>query len=68
MTTHKFISDQQPSGIPMDGTYNMGSGIFAFPSGTTAPAISHEGQVIFISPSGRLIVASGSTWVGADFS
>jgi hypothetical protein len=76
MPTH----NTETSGIlPASGTYNYSQSVFAMPTGAATPAIQArlvggslttlDGQVIHISTSGVIMVASGlSDWVGLEMS
>lgn len=61
--TQTFLSDNNPSGTPLSGTYVFQAGTVLIPSGATLPVGTHAGQIIWINPSGKLGLFTGSTWI-----
>lgn len=65
MSTFIHVTDNHPSGAPLNGEYDYRAGKIQLPSGTLTPVANFEGQAMLIPTSGVFAVASGSdgAWV-----
>jgi hypothetical protein len=49
--------------VSLSGQFNFNDAFIAIPAVTTVPAISYDGQAVFVYPSGQIAIASGtSVW------